>query len=239
MQNEFSRTACLLGEQNMKKLASARVAVFGLGGVGGYVAEALVRSGIGALDFIDGDRVDISNLNRQILALRSTLGRYKAELAKERALDINPEARIIAYPLFFDSSTAHNFDFSDYDYVVDAIDNVTSKLLLVEMCSAAGTPIISCMGAGNKLSPSGFEIADIYSTSICPLARVMRRELKKRGVEKLKVAYSREQPVKAETESSEADSRPIKGSVAFVPAAAGLQIASEVVKDIINDCKMI
>jgi len=236
MENQFERSALLLGEENVKKLSGCRVAVFGLGGVGGYAAEALVRSGVGAVDFIDGDALSLTNLNRQILALHSTLGRNKAEVAAERARDINPQIKATARPLFFDAVTQNEFDFSDYDYVIDAIDCVTSKLLLAKCCKHSGTPIISCMGAGNKLDPTAFKVADIYSTSVCPLARVMRRELKKLGVEKLKVVYSEEPPVKAEVEDTERASggRGAPASVAFVPSVAGLIVASEVIKDLLK-----
>lgn len=236
MENQFSRTALLLGEQSIKKLNGCRVAVFGLGGVGGYVAEALARSGVGALDLIDGDFISLTNLNRQILALHSTLNRNKAEVAAERALDINPDIKAVAYPLYFDAQTQDEFDFSRYDYVVDAIDSVTSKLLLAECCQRANAPLISSMGAGNKLDATAFKVADIYSTSVCPLARVMRRELKKRGVEKLKVVYSEEVPAKVEESGEElpAGKRSTPGSVAYVPSVAGLIIASEVVKDLLK-----
>ena len=226
----------MLGGESIQKLSGCRIAVFGLGGVGGYAAEALARSGVGALDLIDGDVLSLTNLNRQILALHSTLNRNKAEVAKERAIDINPEIKAVAYPVYFDAQSQDKFDFSAYDYVVDAIDNVTSKLLLAECCKRANTPLISSMGAGNKLDPTAFKVADIYSTSVCPLARVMRRELKKRGVDKLKVVYSEEAPVKAE-EGEEAPAegkRSTPGSVAFVPSVAGLIIASEVIKDLIK-----
>jgi len=236
MENQFERSALLLGGDSIKKLSGCLVAVFGLGGVGGYAAEALVRSGVGAVDFIDGDALSLTNLNRQILALHSTLGRNKAEVAAERARDINPHIKATARPLFFDAVTQNDFDFSDYDYVIDAIDCVTSKLLLAKCCKRSGTPIISCMGAGNKLDPTAFKVADIYSTSVCPLARVMRRELKKLGVEKLKVVYSEEPPVKAEVEDTERASggRGAPASVAFVPSVAGLIVASEVIKDLLK-----
>ncbi len=236
MVNQFSRTALLLGEASVNKLSGCRVAVFGLGGVGGYVAEALARSGVGALDLIDGDVLSLTNLNRQILALHSTLNCNKAEVAAERARDINPEIMAVAYPIYFDAQTQDKFDFSQYDYVVDAIDNVTSKLLLAECCKRTNTPLISSMGAGNKLDATAFKVADIYSTSVCPLARVMRRELKKRGVEKLKVVYSEEVPLKAEESEEQLVSgkRSTPGSVAFVPSVAGLIIASDVIKDLIK-----
>ncbi len=236
MNNQFSRTALLLGEESINKLANCRVAVFGLGGVGGYVAEALARSGVGALDLIDGDVLSLTNLNRQIFALHSTLGKNKAEVALERVRDINPDIHAVAVPMYFDSLSQRSFDFYDYDYVVDAIDNVTSKLLLAQCCKFANTHLISSMGAGNKLDPTAFKVADIYSTSVCPLARVMRRELKKLGVEKLKVVYSEEAPLKAEEgeEQPAEGKRSTPGSVAFVPSVAGLIIASEVVKDLLQ-----
>lgn len=232
MQEMFQRTAIILGEEAINKLSGCRVAVFGLGGVGGYAAEALVRGGVGELEFVDGDVFSVTNLNRQILALRSTLGRAKAEVAAERARDINPLVKATARTVFFGAQTEGQFDFSSYDYVVDAIDSVTDKLLLIERCTQSGTPIISCMGAGNKLDPTAFVAADIYETSVCPLARVMRRELKKRGVNSLKVVYSREEPVKREGGSD--GKRPVTGSVSFVPAAAGLLLASEVIKDLLK-----
>ncbi len=223
MEQPFSRTELLLGAEGVKRLRDASVAVFGIGGVGGYVVEALARSGVGRLHLIDHDTVSVSNLNRQIIAMVSTIGRYKADVARERVLDINPEAKVSVYRTFFLPDKAEEFDFARYDYVVDAIDTVTGKLALIMEAKQAGTPVISSMGAGNKLDASAFEVADIYQTSVCPLAKVMRRELKKRGVRKLKVVYSREQPVSS--------SRP-PGSNAFVPAAAGLILAGEVVKDL-------
>lgn len=232
MENQFSRTELLLGEEKVKGLARCRVAVFGLGGVGGYAVEALVRSGVGKLDLIDGDTISLTNLNRQILALQSTLGRSKAEVAAERARDINPNVEVVTRPVYFNDSTADLFDFCLYDYVVDAIDNVTSKLLLAARCKEAGTPLISCMGAGNKLNPMAFKVADINSTSVCPLARVMRRELKRRGVEKLKVVYSEEAPAKGGEGDGETPRRAVPASVAYVPSVAGLLIASEVIKDL-------
>jgi len=225
MTEQFARTALLLGPAALDKLAAARVAVFGLGGVGGHAAEALARSGVGALDLIDGDTVSESNLNRQIVALRSTLGQPKARVMAERIRDINPACDVTPYEIFFDAATAGRFDFTRYDYVLDCIDTVTSKLLLIELCHAAGTKIISCMGAGNKLDPSRFEVADIYSTSVCPLAKAVRTELRRRGVPSLKVVYSREEPV--------TNARP-PGSVAFVPSVAGLLMAGEVVRDLIG-----
>jgi len=191
-ENRFSRTEMLLGEKALKRLQQARVAVFGVGGVGGYVVEALARSGVGTLDLIDSDTVNLTNINRQIIALQSTVGRYKVDVAKERVLDINPEAKVNVYQTFYLPETAGGFHFEEYDYVVDAIDTVAGKIMLVEQAKAAGTPIISSMGAGNKLDPTAFRVADIYATRVCPLAKVMRRELKKRGIDSLKVVYSEE-----------------------------------------------
>ena len=193
--NQFSRTELLLGEDNMQRLFNARVAVFGIGGVGGYTVEALARVGVGTLDLIDDDRICLTNLNRQIFATRKTIGKYKVDVAKERILEINPKAVVNTYKTFYMPDTADQFDFSQYDYVVDAIDTVTGKLMLVEQAKAAGVPIISSMGAGNKMDASAFEVADIYETSVCPLAKVMRRELKKRGIDHLKVVYSKEKPM--------------------------------------------
>lgn len=233
----FSRTELLLGREGMERLARARVAVFGLGGVGGYTVEALARSGVGALDLIDSDRVSLTNLNRQLLATRRTLGRFKADAARERVLEINPDAAVNVRKVFFRPDTAGAFDFSLYDYVVDAIDTVTGKLALIEQAQAAGTPVISCMGAGNKLDPTAFRVADIYETSVCPLARVMRKELKRRGIRRLKVVYSQEPPLEMkgalyeETLTGEVR-RQVPGSNAFVPSAAGLILAGEVVKDL-------
>jgi len=229
----FSRTEMLLGAEGMERLKRARVAVFGVGGVGGYVVEALARSGIGTLDLIDHDRVSLTNLNRQILALQSTVGRYKVDVARERVLDINPEAQVNVYKVFYLPETADAFDLAQYDYVADAIDTVAGKLMLAERAALAQTPIISCMGAGNKLDPTAFQVADLYETSVCPLARVMRRELKKRGIEHLKVVYSREMPGKCVgEEDSGADRRQIPGSVSFVPSVAGLIMAGEMIKDL-------
>ncbi|MCI9609192.1 MAG: tRNA threonylcarbamoyladenosine dehydratase [Oscillibacter sp.] len=237
MLDQFSRTELLLGRAGMERLAQARVAVFGLGGVGGYAVEALVRSGVGALDLVDSDRVSLTNLNRQILATRRTLGQYKADAAQTRALEINPEAAVRTWKVFYGLDTAGAFDFTLYDYVIDAIDTVTGKLALIQQAREAGTPIISCMGAGNKLDPSAFRVADIYETSVCPLARVMRRELKRRGVRRLKVVYSQEPPMEPEGalyEESLAGEvrRQVPGSAAFVPAAAGLILAGEVIRDL-------
>ena len=237
---EFSRTELLLGDEGMEKLKNSRVAVFGVGGVGGYAVEALARSGVGALDLIDDDVVAPSNLNRQIIALQSTVGKPKVEVAAARIADINPDCIVRTYRTFYTPDTAGRFDFSLYDYVVDAIDTVTGKIALVMQAQAAGTPIISSMGAGNKRDPSAFEVADIYKTSVCPLARVMRRELKKRGVKRLKVVYSREEALTPEGEIEQDavhKKRATPGSVAFVPAVAGLILAGEVVKDIVNNPK--
>ena len=195
MLNQFSRTELLFGKENMEKIKASRVAVFGIGGVGGYVVEALARSGIGTLDLIDDDRVCITNLNRQIIATRKTIGKYKVDVCKERIQDINPNAVVNIYKTFYMPDTAGQFDFTEYDYVVDAIDTVTGKIMLVEQARAANTPIISCMGAGNKLNPAEFQVADIYETSVCPLAKVMRRECRKRGIDALKVVYSKEKPL--------------------------------------------
>jgi len=221
--SQHARTALLLGEEAIARLAQARVAVFGIGGVGSFAAEALARAGVGVLDLIDNDAISMSNLNRQLVALHSTIGQNKAEVMRERARDINPAGRVTAHPVFFDASAKDYFDFSKYDYVVDAIDTVSSKLLLVELCEKAGTRIISCMGAGNKLNPTRFEVADIYATSVCPLAKVMRKELRKLGIAKLKVVYSKEEPVSS--------ARP-PGSVSFVPSVAGLVLAGEVIKEL-------
>lgn len=237
---DLTRTRLLLGDEGMEKLKNARVAVFGVGGVGGYAVEALARSGVGALDLIDDDVVAPSNLNRQIIALQSTVGKPKVEVAAARIADINPDCTVRTYRTFYTPDTAGQFDFSLYDYVIDAIDTVTGKIALVMQAQAAGTPIISSMGAGNKLDPSAFEVADIYKTSVCPLARVMRRELKKRGVKRLKVVYSREEALTPEGEIEQDavhKKRATPGSVAFVPAVAGLILAGEVVKDIVNNPK--
>lgn len=226
MENQFARTELLLGKDNMEKLAAARVCIFGIGGVGGYVAEALARSGVGHLELVDNDTVCLSNLNRQIIATHRTLGQYKADVMKERILSINPAAEVTVHKCFYLPETRAQFDFANYDYVVDAIDTVTGKISLVLQAEESGTPIISSMGAGNKLDPAAFQVADIYQTSVCPLAKVMRKELKKRGVKKLKVVYSKELPVTVQCS--------IPGSVAFVPSVVGLIIAGEVVKDILG-----
>lgn len=234
MSDQFSRTRRIFGAEGMARLKAARVAVFGLGGVGGCAAEALARSGVGTLDLIDPDRVCLTNLNRQILATHATLGQYKADAAERRILEINPDAKVYTHKIFFSPETAGQFDFTRYSYVVDAIDTVTGKLALVECARAAAVPIISCMGAGNKVDATAFEVADIYKTSVCPLARVMRRELRRRGVGALKVVYSREEPVPPEGDALDGGGgrRQTPGSNAFVPAAAGLILAGEVVKDL-------
>lgn len=251
MLNQFSRTELLLGKAAMEKLKNSRVAVFGIGGVGGYTVEALVRSGVGTLDLIDDDKVCLTNINRQIYATRKTIGKYKVDVAEERCKDINPDVVINTYKTFYMPETAEKFDFSLYDYVVDAIDTVTGKIELAVNAAKAEVPIICSMGAGNKLDPSRFEVADIYSTSVCPLARVMRYELKKRGIKKLKVVYSKEKPLTPIDDmaiSCKKNSvcplgtarkctarRQVPGSTAFVPSAAGLIIAGEVVKDLIKN----
>lgn len=235
MREEFCRTEMLLGEEAMDRLARSRVAVFGVGGVGGYVCEALARSGVGALDLIDKDKVALSNINRQIIATSKTVGREKTDVMRERILEINPEALVRVYSCFFLPENADDFPFKEYDYVVDAVDTVTAKIELVMRAKKAGVPIISSMGAGNKLDASAFRVADIYDTKICPLARVMRRELKKRQVEHLKVVYSEEEPILPAGNHAEAEAekhRAVPGSVAFVPSVAGLMIAGEVVKDL-------
>ena len=250
MLNQFSRTELLLGREAMERLAQCRVAVFGIGGVGGYVCEALARSGVGALDLIDNDKVCLSNINRQIIATTKTVGQYKTDVMKERLLDINPEAQITTHKCFFLPENAAEFPFEQYDYVVDAIDTVTAKLELVMQCQRLNVPIISSMGAGNKLDASAFRVADIYKTRVDPLARVMRRELKKRGVKKLKVVYSEEEPIlpagdvansRSEDvsytgpEGQSAGRRAVPGSTAFVPSVAGMIIAGEVIRDLIKN----
>ena len=235
MHEQFLRTQMLLGTEALERLQAARVAVFGIGGVGGYTVEALARSGIGQLDLIDSDCVSISNINRQILATHSTIGLPKVEAARRRILDINPGCMVRTHEVFYTPETAGQFDFSQYDYIVDAIDTVTGKLALVERANAAGTPIICCMGTGNKLDASAFEVADIFKTSMCPLARIMRKELGKRGIKHLKVVYSKEEaltPTGWEEEAAALGKRQIPGSVAFVPGAAGLILAGEVIKDL-------
>ena len=233
----FSRTELLLGKQAMEKLNNTTVAIFGLGGVGGYTVEALARCGVGQLDLIDSDTVSISNINRQILATHSTVGKLKVDAGRERVLDIKPDCVVRTYPIFYLPDTAAQFDFTAYDYIVDCIDTVTGKLQLVERAVAAGTPIICSMGTGNKLDPSAFQVADISKTSMCPLARNMRKELKKRGINHLKVVYSQEEaltPVGTEEECALLGKRQIPGSTAFVPGTAGLILAGEVIKDIIK-----
>lgn len=236
MLNYFSRTELLFGKEAMNKFKNSRVAVFGIGGVGGHTVEALARSGIGCLDIIDNDKVSLTNINRQIIATVSSIGRYKVDVAKERILDINPEAKVNTYNVFFMPDTAHSFDFKDYDYVVDAIDTVTGKIQLIEKARAANTPIISSMGAGNKLDPTAFRVADIYETSVCPLAKVMRKELRKRGIESLKVVYSKEEPITPFEDENVNNENPQRrstpGSTAFVPSVAGLIMAGEVLKDL-------
>ena len=234
MSEQFQRTELLLGEDAMAQLKNAKVAVFGVGGVGGYVVEALVRSGVGALVLVDNDQVCCSNLNRQIIATHKTIGRDKVDVMKERILDINPACQVTVHRCFYLPETRDEFDFTQYDYVVDAIDTVTGKIELVMQAQEAGVPIISSMGAGNKLNPAEFEVADIYKTSVCPLAKVMRRELKKRGVKHLKVVYSKEMPIAPKMELESESRRATPGSVAFVPSVAGLIIASEVVKDLVG-----
>ena len=235
MSEIFSRTERLLGEEALEILQDKHVAVFGVGGVGGYVCEALVRSGIGEISIIDHDTVALSNINRQIIALHSTLGRYKVDVMKERLLDINPAVKVNCFNTFYLPETAAQFDFSEYDYVVDAIDTVSGKIALVLQAEESHTPIISAMGAGNKLDPTRFEVADIYQTSVCPLAKVMRRELKKRGIQKLKVVYSKEEPCKSDSAPEEGSlRRSTPGSLAFVPSVAGLIIGGEVVKDLLK-----
>ena len=238
MIEQFSRTQMLLGEAAMERLYKAKVAVFGVGGVGGYVVEALARCGIGRLDLCDSDTVSVSNLNRQILATHSTVGMLKVEAARKRIADINPACEVRTYPFFYLPDTADRFDFTEYDYIVDCIDTVTGKLQLVERAVAAGTPIICSMGTGNKLEASAFQVADISKTSMCPLSRIMRKELKKRGINHLKVVYSQEEaltPAVDEEELKRTGKRQIPGSTAFVPGAAGLILAGEVVKDLVKD----
>jgi tRNA A37 threonylcarbamoyladenosine dehydratase len=226
--SRFTRTELLLGKESMDKIASSHVAIFGVGGVGGYVTEALARSGIGKLTIVDKDAVDITNINRQIIALTSTVGRPKVEVMKERIHDINPSAEVFAYQVFYLPDTADQFDFGKFDFVVDAVDTVTAKLLIIEQAKKCNVPVISSMGAGNKTDPTRFRIADIYNTQVCPLAKVMRHECRKRGIEDLKVVYSDEMPVINENCDT-------VGSSAFVPSAAGLAIASEVIRSICAD----
>ena len=251
MLNQFSRTQLLLGESAMQELANKRVAVFGIGGVGGYACEALVRSGIGAFDLIDDDKVCLTNLNRQIIATRKTVGKYKTEVMKERMLEINPNVDVRIHNCFFLPENADEFPFDEYDYIIDAVDTVTAKISIIMKANELGIPVISSMGAGNKLNPAEFEVADIYKTSVCPLAKVMRRELKKRNVKHLKVVYSKEKPVRPIEDMGIScrtncicppgaahkctERRDIPGSTAFVPSVVGLIIASEVIKDITHD----
>lgn len=248
MLDQFSRTQLVFGKEAMDKLKGARVAVFGVGGVGGYTVEALARSGVGAIDIIDDDKVCLTNINRQIIATTKTVGKYKVDVAKERIEDINPDCKVTAFKTFYMPEMADQFDFTQYDYVVDAIDTVTGKIALIENAKKAGTPIISSMGAGNKVDPTAFEVTDIYKTSVCPLAKVMRYELKRRGIRKLKVVYSKEKPIPPVddmdiscrqhcicppgTERKCTQRRQVPGSTAFVPSVAGLIIAGEVIKDI-------
>ncbi len=234
MLNQFSRTELIFGSDAMERLKNSRVAVFGIGGVGGHAMEALARSGVGALDLIDNDVVSVTNINRQIIATVKTIGRSKVEVGRERCLEINPEIRIVTHNIFFTPENADTFDFSSYDYVVDAIDTVTGKLALIECSKKAGVPIICSMGAGNKLDPTAFEVADISKTSVCPLAKVMRTECRKRGLKDIKCVYSTEPSIKPAASEEESSKRQIPGSNAFVPSVAGLIIAGEVVKDIIN-----
>ena len=249
MLNQFSRTQLLLGQEAMERLFRCRVAVFGIGGVGGYAVEALARSGIGALDLIDNDRVCLTNLNRQLHATRKTIGKYKVDVAEERIIDINPDCRVRTYKTFYLPDTRDQFDFTQYDYIIDAIDTVTGKLALAEQAQEADTPIISAMGAGNKTDPTAFRVADIYKTSVCPLARIMRSECRKRGIRRLKVVYSTEEPKRPREDPAISRGedcacppdtgkstvrRDIPGSTAFVPSVAGLIIAGEVVKDLIG-----
>lgn len=229
----YARTALLIGQEGVEKLKNARVAVFGVGGVGGYVVEALARAGVGALDLIDKDVVSLSNINRQIIALHSTVGQLKTEVAAKRVKDINPDIRVYEHNVFYLPETADSFDFTCYDYVVDAIDTVSGKIELIVRAKAANTPVISSMGTGNKLCATAFEVADITKTSVCPLARVMRRELKKRGVEHVKVVYSKEEPKKSDVIDEESG-KAVPGSISFVPSVAGLILAGEVIKDLIG-----
>lgn len=250
MLNQFARSQLLLGEDNMKKLSKARVAVFGIGGVGGYVVEALARTGVGSFVLVDDDKVCLTNINRQIIATRKTIGQYKAEVMRDRILEINPDAEVEVRKCFYLPENSHAFDFNAYSYVVDAVDTVTAKLELIMRAQESNVPIISCMGAGNKLDPTKFEVTDIYKTTMCPLAKVMRRECKKRGIKSLKVVYSPEKPTRPIEDMSIScrtncvcppgaehkctERRDIPGSLAFVPSVAGLIAAGEVIKDLIN-----
>lgn len=236
--DQFSRTSILIGRNNIEKLQNARVALFGIGGVGSFTAEALARAGVGSITLVDNDKVSLTNLNRQLIALHSTLGKYKTDVMANRITDINPSAKVICKNVFFNKDTLSQFDFKTFDYVIDAIDSVSSKLLLIEKCCECNVPVISCMGAGNKLDPTKFEVSDIYKTSVCPLAKVMRYELRKRNIKKLKVVYSKEEAISPVIEKidkeDQAEKRSIPGSISFVPSAAGLIIAGEAVKDLIK-----
>lgn len=250
MLNQFSRSQLLVGQEGMKKINQSRVLIFGIGGVGGYVAEALARSGVGYFTLVDDDKVCLTNINRQIIATRKTVGKYKAEVMAERIKDINPDAEVEVRKCFYLPENADTFDFSKYDYVVDAVDTVTAKIDIIMQAQKLNVPVISCMGAGNKMDASKFEVADIYKTTMCPLAKVMRRELKKRGVKKLKVVYSKEKPIRPIEDMSIScrqhcicppgvarkctDRRDIPGSMAFVPSVAGLILAGEVIKDLVS-----
>ena len=236
MLNQFSRTELLIGKNGLKKLSDSRVAVFGIGGVGGYVVEALIRSGLGKIDIIDNDTVALTNLNRQIIATQKTIGKFKVDVAEERILEINPDTKVTKHNLFFTPETADKIDFSQFDYVVDAIDTVIGKLEIIERAKKAGVPVISSMGAGNKMHPELFEIADISKTSVCPLAKVIRQELKKRRITKVKVVYSKELPIKPKSTIEEVtNKRTIAGSNAFVPPTVGLIIAGEVIRYLVNE----
>ena len=237
MEERFERTAMLLGEASVEKLKNAHVAIFGVGGVGGYVLEGLARSGVGKFTLIDNDTVSLSNINRQIIATETTVGRLKVDVAQERVLSINPAAEVCAKNMFFLPENAGEIDFSRFDFVVDAVDTVSAKIEIVMRCQAVNVPVISSMGTGNKLDPTAFEVTDIYKTSVCPLARVMRSELKKRGVKRLKVVYSREEPIKPENNGSEAAAgrRSVPASVSFVPSVAGLIIVGEVIKHLVKE----
>ncbi len=242
MSERFVRTKSLIGTQALEKLSRSRVCVFGVGGVGSYVTEALARSGVGVLDLVDSDTVGISNINRQLIALDSTLGKYKVDVARDRILDINPEAVVNVHKCFYLPDTAADFDFENYDYVVDAIDTVTAKIDIICRCSSENVPVISSMGTGNKLDPTKIEVTDIYKTDVDPLAKVMRRELRKRGIEKLKVVYSSEtphMPIDDIKDESHPGRRGIPGSVSFVPSVAGLILAGEVIKDLIKEVDQI
>lgn len=236
--DQFSRTSILIGRKNIEKLQNAKVAVFGIGGVGSFTCEAIARAGIGNITLVDNDTVSLTNINRQLVALHSTVGKLKTEVMAERINDINPSANVICKNVFFSKDTLEQFSFQEFDYVIDAIDSVSSKLLLIEKCTEYKIPIISCMGAGNKLDPTKFEVTDIFKTSVCPLAKVMRYELRKRGIKKLKVVYSKEEaitPVVEETDKEELNGkRSLPGSVSFVPSVAGLIIGGEVIKDLIE-----